>query len=50
MLESTKFLFDVEKDPLAIKIDAVEITSRDNDGKQLSLAVQLSGLVLTPPQ
>jgi hypothetical protein len=44
----TRFLYDVEKDPLALKVDSVEITSRDNDGQQLSLAVQVSGLLLNP--
>jgi len=41
-----RFLYDVEKDPLALKVDALEITSRDNDGQQLSLALQVSGLLL----
>jgi len=44
----TRFLYDVEKDPLALKVDSVEITSRDNDGQQLSLALQVSGLLLNP--
>jgi len=44
----TRFLYDVEKDPLALKVDALEITTRDNDGQQLSLALQVSGLLLTP--
>src|SRR6266404_1214392 len=42
----TRFLYDVEKDPLALKVESVEITSRDNEGQQLSLALQVSGLVL----
>ena len=42
----THFLYSVEKDPLALKIDALEITARDNNGQQLSLALQVSGLVL----
>ena len=42
----TRFLYDVEKDPLALKVDALEITTRDNDGQQLSLALQVSGLLL----
>jgi hypothetical protein len=42
----TRFLYDVEKDPLALKVEAVEITTRDNDGQELSLALQVSGLVL----
>ena len=43
----TRFLYDVEKDPLALKVESVEITSRDNDGQQLSLALQVSGLLLS---
>jgi hypothetical protein len=40
------FLYEMEKDPLALKVESVEITSRDDTGQQLSLVVQLSGLVL----
>ena len=41
-----KFLFNVERDPMALKIESVEITSRDKDGQNLSLGMQISGLVL----
>ena len=44
----TRFLYEVEKDPLAFKIDSVEISSRDNEGQQLTLGLQVSGLLLTP--
>ena len=44
----TRFLYNVEKDPLALRVESVEITSRDNDGQQLSLALQVSGLLLNP--
>jgi hypothetical protein len=44
----TRFLYEVEKDKLALKVEAVEITSRDNDGQQLSLGLQVSGLLLPP--
>jgi type II secretion system (T2SS) protein M len=43
----TRFLYDMEKDPLALKVESVEITSRDNEGQQLSLALQVSGLLLS---
>ena len=43
-----RFLFNLEKDPMALKIESVEITSRDKDGQQLSLGLQISGLVLNP--
>src|SRR5207247_5376933 len=44
----SQFLYSVEKDPLALKVEAVEISSRDDTGQQLSLALQVSGLLLTP--
>ena len=41
-----KFLFNVERDAMALKVESVEITSRDKDGANLSLGLQISGLVL----
>jgi len=45
----TRFLYDVEKDRLALRIEAIEISARDNDGQQLALGLQLSGLLVNPP-
>lgn len=45
-----RFLFNIEKDPLALKIESVEITARDKDGQQLSMGLQISGLVLNPQE
>jgi hypothetical protein len=42
------FLYEVEKDPVGIKLDNVEISSRDDNGQQLSLGLQVSGLQLNP--
>ena len=42
----TRFLYNVEKDPLAVKVEGVEISSRDNEGQQLTLGLQVSGLLL----
>ena len=44
----TQFLYEIEKDPLALKIESVEINARDNNGQQLSLGLQVSGLRLNP--
>jgi Tfp pilus assembly protein PilO len=44
----SQFLYDLEKDPMALKLQSVELSSRDNTGMQLALGVQISGLVLTP--
>jgi len=46
----SRFLFNVEKDPLALRIETVEITARDNDGQQLALVLQVSGLLLSPQE
>jgi hypothetical protein len=45
-----RFLHEVEKDPLAFKVESVEIAARDNDGQQLALGLQVSGLLLHPQQ
>lgn len=42
----TRFLYEVEKDPLALRVEAVEINARDNDGQQLGIGLQVSGLQL----
>jgi hypothetical protein len=41
-----KFLYNVEHDPMALKIESVEISTRDKTGQNLSLGLQVSGLVL----
>jgi len=43
-----RFLYEVEKDPMALRIQGAEISSHDNNGQQLSLGLQISGLVITP--
>ena len=45
----SRFLYSVERDPMALKLELVELGARDKEGQQLSLGLQLSGLVLTPP-
>lgn len=45
-----KFLQEVEKDPLALKVEDLEITAKDSEGKLLSLGVRFSGLLLRPEQ
>ncbi len=44
----SRFLYELEQAPMALKLQAVEISSRDNDGQQFALGLQVSGLVLTP--
>jgi len=46
----SRFLHDIETDPMALKLQNVEVSSRDNNGQQLTLGLQISGLVLTPQE
>jgi len=45
-----QFLYDIEKDPMALRIENLEISSRDNEGLQLAVGMQVSGLVLAAEQ
>jgi Tfp pilus assembly protein PilO len=45
----TRFLYEIEKDPMALRLESMELAARDKEGKQLSLGLQLSGLVLNTP-
>jgi len=44
----TRFLYDVEHSPMALKIESVELAARDNNGQQLALGLLVSGLRLAP--
>lgn len=44
-----QFVYNLEKDPMALRVENLEITARDENGQTLALALQVSGLVLTAP-
>jgi len=44
----SRFLYDLERSPLALRVDSVEITSRDDFGQKLTLGLIVSGLRLAP--
>jgi hypothetical protein len=44
----SRFIYDIDRDPMALKLESVEISARDNEGQQISLGLQISGLVLNP--
>lgn len=50
LLNLTRFLYQIEKDPLGVKVDTLDLTARDNNGQQITLALQVSGLQLNPPK
>ncbi len=44
----TRFLYELEKSPLALRVDSVEFTSRDDSGSKLTLALVVTGLRFAP--
>jgi len=47
--EAERFLYSIERSPMALKLELVELGARDKEGQQLSLGLQFSGLVLNTP-
>lgn len=45
----SKFLYDLEKGPMALRLDSVELTARDTSGQLMTLGLELNGLALTLP-
>lgn len=44
----TRFLYEVERSTLPLRVDSVEVTSRDEFGQKLTLGLLVSGLRLMP--
>ena len=44
----SQFLYALEKGPMALKLDSVELTSRDAAGQQMTMALEINGLALLP--
>ena len=44
----SRFLFELERSPLALHVDSVEVSSRDDGGQKLALGLIVSGLRLAP--
>lgn len=42
----SRFLYDLEKGPMALRLDAVELGTRDKEGQQMTLGVEINGLAL----
>jgi hypothetical protein len=44
----TRFLYEVERSPMALKIESIELAAKDNNGQQIALGLLVTGLRLTP--
>ena len=49
MARLSRLLYEIENDPMGVKIDSIELASHDDNGRQLTLGLQVSGLMLNPP-
>jgi hypothetical protein len=47
--EVTRFLYELEHDPMGIKVDSATLATRDTDGATITLSLQISGLQLLTP-
>lgn len=43
----SRFVYDIEQNTMALKLDSVEFSVHDTTGQQLTLGLQISGLALT---
>ena len=44
----SRFLYELEKSPLALRVDSVELSTRDDGGQRLGLSLVVTGLRLVP--
>lgn len=42
----SRLLYDVEKGPVAVKLDSLELSARDATGQQMTVALEINGLAL----
>lgn len=45
----SKFIYEVERGPVALRLDTVELSTHDTTGQQLTLALEVNGLALVQP-
>ena len=45
----SQFIYQIEKGPMALKLDSVQMDAHDDAGQQLTLDLQISGLALILP-
>ena len=42
----SKFIYDIEKGPMPLRLDTVELSSHDNNGQVMTLGLDINGLAL----
>jgi hypothetical protein len=44
----SRFLYELERSPLALRVDSLELTARDDRGQKIGLSLTVTGLRLSP--
>lgn len=44
----SRFLYELERSPLALRVDTLELSARDDNGQRLALTLTVTGLRLVP--
>ncbi len=44
----SRFLYDLEQGPMALRLDSVELAAKDKDGLQMTMSTEINGLALLP--
>lgn len=42
----SRFIYNIEKGPMMVRLDSVELSSHDNSGQQMTLGLEINGLAL----
>jgi Tfp pilus assembly protein PilO len=45
----SKFLYDLERGPMALRLDSLELGAHDKDGQQMTLSTEINGLAFIQP-
>jgi hypothetical protein len=43
----SRFLYALERDPMALRVESLEVVARDESGRNLQIGLTVSGLILT---
>jgi Tfp pilus assembly protein PilO len=46
----SRFIYEIENDPMALQLASIELTATDDKGQQLTLGLDVNGLALISPQ
>ena len=46
----SQFLYGLERGPMALRLDSLELNAHDKGGQQMTLSTEINGLALVQPE